>query len=186
MSLHWKSLDTAGKISAIAGIYEPGMSASHIAANFNGATRNAVIGLYHRHADKLDQWPLRDHGGYSADRPRKAREAKSPTIRRSGITGLFMGVATPKATETGDTAPKPLPTPRTVPHEAKLCGKPMMMLKAMECRWAVNNAEPGETHLFCGLPAEGSYCAHHKSRSFMPPRAIRTPDNPATQAGDKP
>ncbi len=175
MSIHWKSLNTAGKISAIAGVYEPGMSASYIAANFQGATRNAIIGLYHRHADKLGQWPLLPHGkgSHPTTRREPRPEGKGTSIRRSGLTGLFMGVATSKPKATERTAPKPLPAPRVVSYEAKLCGKPMMMLQAKDCRWAVNDAEPGETHLFCGLPAETAYCSHHTARSFMPPRPSR-------------
>ncbi len=165
MSIHWKDLDAAGKVAAIASIYEPGMSGKKIAEHFEGATRNAVIGFYDRHRDKLTQWPLLAAGGYDTDRPRKARETKSPTIKRSGITKMFMGAKE-------DTAPKPLPAPRVVSYDAHLCGKPMMMLKdkIVECRWPVNEAKVGEGHLFCGLPSEGSFCTHHKMRSLMPPR----------------
>lgn len=39
----------------------------------------------------------------------------------------------------------------------------MMELKPGECKFPVNDAEPGEMHLFCGLPAnpDKPYCATH-------------------------
>lgn len=166
--IHWRALDTAGKISAIAGVYEPGMSASHIAANFEGATRNAIIGLYHRHREKLTQWPLLPHGQGSnpTERPRKARaQSKAPAIRRSVITGLFM--TPPRAKPAPKPIPAPLPRPVVVRGTLATVGKPMMMLKANECRWAVNDAAKDELHLFCSMPTEASYCHHHAVRAVQ-------------------
>ncbi|TGQ11208.1 hypothetical protein EN858_14900 [Mesorhizobium sp. M4B.F.Ca.ET.215.01.1.1] len=49
-----------------------------------------------------------------------------------------------------------------------VCGKPLMMLNANECRWPVNDAGRDELHLFCGHPTETSYCEHHASRAVQP------------------
>ncbi|WP_421925514.1 GcrA family cell cycle regulator [Neoaquamicrobium sediminum] len=44
---------------------------------------------------------------------------------------------------------------------------PLAELAATQCRFPVNEAEPGDAHLFCGLPqARGCYCAHHAGRAF--------------------
>lgn len=42
---------------------------------------------------------------------------------------------------------------------AKRKGIPLVKLKAKRCRWPVKD----DPYLFCGAPAEGSYCEFHKS-----------------------
>lgn len=61
---------------------------------------------------------------------------------------------------------------------------PLWELGSRDCRWPVNDAAVGETHLFCGHEAVdgSSYCAHHKARSVSDgTRSERT----AIQKGDR-
>lgn len=45
-------------------------------------------------------------------------------------------------------------------------GVSMTDLRAFQCRWPINDAKPGEEHLFCGAKAfTGSYCPHHAEMS---------------------
>lgn len=136
MSMHWQRLDTDGKIDAIRTVWRDGMSASQIAAHFDGATRGAVVGMYDRWREDLKACPLR------------------PGIKRT--------VTRYRARRT---VAKVIAEAPFVATEQHLAGIPMMMLGAQQCRFAVNDAEIGETHLFCGLPSEGSYCGHHAMRA---------------------
>lgn len=141
MSVHWKELDTPSKIEAVKSIFQPGMSGSQIASFFDGATRNAVIGLFHRYPGNFDGVKLRTRTDV-ADRVRVAkRRYKTKTA-------------------------KPLAIPEPAPNETQLCGRPLFDLARNQCRWPVNDAEPGETHLFCGIATEASYCDHHASLSY--------------------
>lgn len=49
---------------------------------------------------------------------------------------------------------------------ARCDGLRLAQLEHDQCRFAVNAAAPGETHLFCGEPVAGrsSWCAHHLER----------------------
>jgi hypothetical protein len=159
MSVHWKSLNTDGKIEAIKAIWEPKMSASDVAERFENVTRNAIIGLFHRHRDKLNPCVLKGRSGTGLDArglPRKpgARKAKQPKRNKFKQTTVVHY--------------KPLYRPAPIrlwDDGVPSVGRPIMDLHGHQCRWPVNNAKPDELHLFCGLPSRGSYCAHHKARS---------------------
>ena len=51
-------------------------------------------------------------------------------------------------------------------------GKTMAMLQPRDCRWAVNDADVGEQHLFCSITSEEGkhYCTHHLSVLYQPRR----------------
>ena len=149
MSIHWRQLSTAEKIEAVKSTWFAGISAREIAAHFNGATRNAVIGLYDRYPDDLASAPL--------NRPKGAgrAEARAKTGRNFIIR---------KPSERKPFSPAPIIEPAGEYH---VCGRPLMMLGARQCKWPVNNAEVGETHLFCCMPANGSYCEAHAARGVV-------------------
>lgn len=147
--MHWQNLDRQGKIDAIRTVWRDGMSAAQIAAHFHGATRNAIVGMYDRWGDRLEGHPLRP----ATVQPNVVRVPRAPRRR-----------AKPRATVPAKifkAKPKP-----AFAEEQQLAGVPMMMLGPRQCKWPVNEAEIGELHLFCGLEADGSFCAHHHSRAF--------------------
>jgi hypothetical protein len=147
MSMHWQQMSTAEKIEAVKTIWQPGMSANQIAANFNGATRNAVIGMYGRYPDLLNDTPLkRPTASVIAMVKAKVRRRIAPSAKRPGahVECLFE-------------------EPQSEWH---VCGKPLVRLGAKQCKWPVNDAAAAEMHLFCSAPAEGSYCAAHAKRSI--------------------
>jgi hypothetical protein len=135
-------MDTAAKIEAVKSVSEPGMSASQIASYFDGATRNAIIGLFHRHALVFE--------GKARLRTRTDTAARIAVAKRGRIKSRKSA---------------PLPSVELHKTETHLCGRPLFDLKAKECRWSVNEAEPSELHLFCGMPTETTYCQHHTSRA---------------------
>ena len=156
MSIHWRQLSTAEKIEAVKTAWEPGVSASQIAANFNGVTRNAVIGLYHRYPDDLAGVPLK--------KPTASVKAMVKAKARKNYTVRVPSTIRPKI-DAPQMEPEPEPLPEIGEVEAHLCGRPLPMLSAHQCRWPVNDAPYGEMHLFCGVPADGSYCEAHGSRA---------------------
>ena len=149
----WKHMGTLGRIEAIRAVWVDGCSASQIAATFKGVSRNAVIGVYHRFGkEHLADMPLRGRSPIN--------KAASDKRKRAGLRWA------PPRDSAPAVSPVPRPEPRFEPNEYHLAGKPLMMLKAKECRFSVNNAEGDELHLFCGRPAERSYCAHHQGRAY--------------------
>lgn len=147
MSPRWKDLSAPQKIAAVRMKWEPGISASGIASFFDGASRSAVIGFYHRHAKNLTDTPLRSTARGEALVARKQHAPKARICIRKER--------------------RPLPPPPIIPLEQHLCGKPMVMLKTGQCKWAVNDATPHELHLFCGIEADGPYCAVHAARGVQ-------------------
>lgn len=151
--IHWKELTREGRIEAIRSVWFPGCSTAQIAANFADTTRNAIIGVYNRYGKEfLSDKPLRSHAAADADKKHKNRRAR-------------------KAMRFLPVPPKPLPPLVEIAFEHRLCGKPLLKLGANECKWSVNDASGEDLHIFCGMPADGSYCHHHRTRAHQP----RTP-----------
>lgn len=142
MSIHWRDLNTsAKKIRAVKTVWREGASMSEIAAHFNGASRGCISGLYHRHRAELVEVPLRPRAA-AIERVERAK-------RRIRSTGHGT-----------------LPRAPVLPDEQHGAGRTLMMLARHQCKWPVNEAEPGGIHLFCGLPADGPWCEHHAFRSI--------------------
>jgi len=140
MTIHWRKLKTDQRVEAIRSVYVPDISSRKI-ANALGITKGAVCGMYFRHPDKLADCPLPDHGRRTISRegsPKPRPEKSAPRI----------------------------PAPAVVPDIMFTAGRPLMAMESGQCRWPVNDAEPGEMHLFCGLPTEATYCGHHTSRAY--------------------
>lgn len=151
--IHWKELDSQGRIDAIRAVWFPGCSTREIAASLVGTTRNAVIGMYHRFPNSLTDKPLVKRGIIDEVAAKSRKDRK----RRAPVTFLF-----------ADKTSKPLPPLVEIAFEHRLCGKPLMMLQSSECRFPVNEASGEDLHLFCALPADGSYCGHHRQRAHQP------------------
>jgi len=148
--IHWREIGTLAKIEAIREVWFPGCSTAQIAAHFNDVSRNAIIGIYTRYGPT-----------HLADKPLRARSPinKAGAEKRKRL--VFRGPTKFKGS-------KPLPEVVERVVEYRLCGKPLMMLEARECRFPVNEAEGEALHLFCGRPTERSFCDHHHGRVFQP------------------
>lgn len=149
MSIHWRDLSAEGRIEAIKTVYEPGMSASEIAARIGGITRNAIIGMYGRHRHLKTECSLRPFRTCTRSRKGEAKPRRKPV----NLDALVRFV-------------KPEPVERIDIPEAHLCGQPLVRVHKGQCWWPVNEAERNELHLFCGQPTEATYCAHHVSRAY--------------------
>lgn len=119
-----------------------GLSASQIGSKFD-VSRNCIIGLVGRNQDMIDVGFARRPGEQGIRKLRvKSLERKTPT-KKSNVFSFSFG------------------------EVSQNIGKPLTMLTAFQCHWAVNEADMGQTHLFCGhatRPGE-KYCERHAQRS---------------------
>lgn len=155
-----------------------GLSASQIAAELGGVTRNAVIGKVHRLG--LSGRAKSAPSGVSRLRAKPAQTVRRPQasapretsygVHGGGGGGVHGNVALASAAP----APRPTPAPRVVPiglvETALVCERVTIMeLRENMCRWPLG--DPSQTDFrFCGgrcSPGD-PYCTHHASIAYQP------------------
>lgn len=95
-------------------------------------------------------------------RRRKTLEGNRPNVIK-GVQGAQKGSV---RVEQPETVLQRLKDAETANPDARRV--PIDQLEAGQCRWAVNDAKPGEQHLFCGAKARAgsSYCKAHHAVSY--------------------
>jgi GcrA cell cycle regulator len=156
------------RVETLKRLWADGLSASQIAAELGGITRNAVIGKVHR----LGLAARAKSPTSTTPRPRKAR-ANSQMIRvnRPAVRG---NTALAAAFEY-DTEIEPEQTDNVVPMGQR---RNLLELTEDTCRWPIG--DPGNPDFFfCGGQAVTAlpYCAHHCRVAYQPanPRRDRKP-----------
>ena len=153
---------TEERVELLKKLWADGLSASQIAAQLGGVTRNAVIGKVHRLS-----LSGRAKQASGAPRPRKVRAASPhrPTTRHyiSGNTALKTHA---------HPAPRRLPPP--VPIEDIVVpislNVSLMALNDQMCKWP--SGDPGaEDFHFCGHKVWNGlpYCQYHSRVAYQPP-----------------
>ena len=146
---------TDERVALLTKLWADGLSASQIAAELGGITRNAVIGKVHR----LGLSGRAKSPSSSAPRPRKARSS-----------GHMMRV--PRASMRGNTAlaydydMEPEPELIEIPLEQR---KTLLQLTEKTCHWPVG--DPGSTEFyFCGGESANDqpYCSFHARVAYQP------------------
>jgi GcrA cell cycle regulator len=144
---------TDERVALLTKLWADGLSASQIAAELGGVTRNAVIGKVHR----LGLSGRAKSPSSSSPRPRKARSSQMLRVSRPSIRGnnaLAYDYAEPE------------PELIEIPIEQR---KTLLQLSDATCRWPVG--DPGSTDFFfCGGNSnEGSpYCSYHSRVAYQP------------------
>jgi GcrA cell cycle regulator len=147
---------TDDRVELLKKLWSDGLSASQIAAELGGITRNAVIGKVHR----LGLSGRAKSPASAAPRTRKARSA-----------GNMMRVARPIIR--GNTAlvyefePEHEPELLEIPAGQR---KTILQLNEQTCRWPVG--DPGSPDFFfCGGESahELPYCTYHSRIAYQPP-----------------
>src|SRR5437867_6659038 len=150
---------TDERVEALKKLWTDGLSASQIAAELGGITRNAVIGKVHR----LGLSGRAKSPSSGAPRPRKAR-AHSHMLRvsRPAMRG---NTALAQAYEY-DTDPEPELLDNVIPIGQR---RTLLELTEDTCRWPIG--DPGSADFFfcggqtvTGLP----YCGHHGRIAYQP------------------
>jgi GcrA cell cycle regulator len=145
---------TEERVELLKKLWADGLSASQIAAELGGITRNAVIGKVHR----LGLSGRAKSPSSSSPRPRKPRSSGMMRVSRSAIRG--------NTALAYDYAIEPEPELIEIPMEQR---KNLLQLTEATCHWPVG--DPGSPDFFfCGGDAnEGSpYCNYHSRVAYQP------------------
>jgi GcrA cell cycle regulator len=141
-----------------------GLSASQIAKQLGGVTRNAVIGKIHRLG-------LSGRGAPSA--PSRAARAAAPHAWRTARAAL----AAPVRAKGPAPAPRAAPTPAA---EGPGLIDNLVHLGVHACKWPIGDPKSPDFS-FCGRRADGRYCATHAQLGVRPGTAWRADRDPVVK-----
>ena len=150
---------TDERVETLKKLWAEGHSASQIAAELGGVTRNAVIGKVHR----LGLAGRAKSPSSAAPRPRKPRVASH--MMRAPRTSMRGNTALAHAYDL-DIEPEPELIDNVIPLGQR---RSLLELTEETCRWPIG--DPGTPDFFfCGGPAITSlpYCAYHSRVAYQP------------------
>jgi GcrA cell cycle regulator len=181
---------TDDRVETLKRMWAEGQSASQIARELGGVTRNAVIGKVHR-LGLSNRAPGAERGEEGADPaleadlpepalaeaetaeppdepPAPPPEAPAPALRRI----LPAGQPLPPQPSANEISPEALASVREVEKRARRLT--LMELTERTCKWPVGDPAT-EDFWFCGLPVQHGkpYCEAHVGVAFQPMSARR-------------
>ena len=145
---------TDERVELLRRLWLEGHSASQIAKQLGGVTRNAVIGKVHRlglSGRATPSQPARPI--FKAPRPPRPATAQTPTIRRAA-----------------ESRPVPSPPcPAAIVHVEQRGTATVLTLGAHMCKWPIGDPSSAEFS-FCGRRAgpDGPYCPDHARLAYQP------------------
>ena len=145
---------TDERVELLKKLWADGLSASQIAAELGGITRNAVIGKVHR----LGLSGRAKSPSSATPRPRKPRASGMLRVSRPAVRG--------NTALAYDYDVEPEPELVEIPIEQR---KTLLQLNEHTCRWPIG--DPGSTEFFfCGgdTANELPYCAYHSRVAYQP------------------
>jgi GcrA cell cycle regulator len=156
---------TDERVEQLKKLWSDGLSASQIAAELGGITRNAVIGKVHR----LGLSGRTKAPSSSAPRQRKPRATHMLRVARPAVRGntaLAQAFAYDYEMEA-----EPTQVENVVPIGQR---RTLLELNEQTCKWPIGDPATSEFY-FCGGPSVGSlpYCAYHSRIAYQPPAARR-------------
>ncbi len=155
---------TDDRVARLSKLWADGLSASQIAADLGGVTRNAVIGKVHRLGLSGRVKPAGKSGGAarrkptSTRKPGGARTTTRPNPRDSGTAGT--------KTQRHDDVLLKEPVSLEAPTSRKIT---LMQLTETTCKWPTGDPTmPGFS--FCGHNSQDDkpYCEFHSKLAFQP------------------
>lgn len=160
---------TDERVEQLKKLWSDGLSASQIAKQMGGVTRNAVIGKVHRLGLSGRATPTRPRTpGAKLARPRPS----APSTPRFNDT----------SSNTSATAKTPVTLPRIKPAELKIevdvpkdGPKTVLALSSRMCKWPIGDPNQSEFR-FCGRKTDGCgpYCEAHANVAYQPSARRRT------------
>lgn len=153
---------TDERVETLKKLWQDGLSASQIAKQLGGVTRNAVIGKVHRLGLSGRAAPSKPaRPVFKAPRP--ARPAAQPAApRRIAEPAVAQAAAAP--------APTPVPSPVRYVEEAPGSAT-VLTLGAHMCKWPIGDPS-SDGFTFCGRrQSEGPYCTEHARVAYQPAQA---------------
>ncbi len=162
---------TDDRVELLKKLWAEGLSASQIANQLGGVTRNAVIGKVHR---------LGLSGRTTTSRSKTARPRRRTSSGSSGRSSRPVlrthGNVALKAYYTPDAEEELKPTPVLVEELVIPMSERASILTLREdtCRWPIGDPGDEEFH-FCGRHSEKGvpYCPHHCHIAYQPAQARR-------------
>ncbi|MGF7157091.1 GcrA family cell cycle regulator [Bartonella heixiaziensis] len=164
---------TCERVELLKKLWSEGLSASQIAAQLGGVSRNAVIGKVHRL--KLPGRGKTTQGASRAQKTLVGASSSTPRIRRTtstvlptnvascsvGAAALKIDIVAEDVTEVDVSAKS-----NVVPISRQLN---LLQLSENTCRWPVGDPLSSDFH-FCGADSgeNGPYCAFHAKIAFQP------------------
>ena len=185
MQMSW----TDDRVEILKKLWVEGQSASQIAKELGGVTRNAVIGKVHRlglsNRATSSSSPKSDAKSKTSvksmsDTKRvsnktsasKVTSANSPSEPRSNVTSLRRqiipaGQPLPPQPSANEISPEALARVSEIEKKAKKIS--LLELTERTCKWPVGDPAT-EEFWFCGLPSQAGkpYCAAHVGVAFQP------------------
>lgn len=155
---------TDERVERLKALWESGLSASQIAAELGGITRNSVIGKVHRLG-----LSKRSSGKTVASTKRSSHTTTGPRPKikraRVGFGSISPFVARADA-QVNDSEVDPELTDNVVPLHQRLS---LFELTDVTCKWPIGDPQKAGFH-FCGGPALSAdpYCAHHCRIAYQP------------------
>ncbi|MCO6389057.1 GcrA family cell cycle regulator [Aliihoeflea sp. 40Bstr573] len=154
---------TDERVELLKKLWSEGLSASQIATQLGGVSRNAVIGKVHR-------LKLSGRGRASSATPRPKKTApsapKAPRPSRPVTTTIGATALQARFDAQPETAPAPRLSSVVVPLSRNL---KLIELSERTCKWP--NGDPlAEEFSFCGNDVGdcGPYCAYHARAAYQP------------------
>jgi GcrA cell cycle regulator len=149
---------TDERVEILKRLWADGLSASQIAAEIGGITRNAVIGKVHRLG-----LSGRAKSPPPTQRTRRPRQPRVTTIRTRGNLALAQLFEA-----------EPDPVVDTSEHDKIIpIGQRCSVLELNEntCRWPIGDPQSFSNFYFCGGPpiAGHPYCGYHSRVAYQPP-----------------
>ncbi len=148
---------TEERVETLKKLWLDGLSASQIAKQLGGVTRNAVIGKVHRlglSGRAAPSQPARQV--FKAARPARPVAASQPAARRPAVAA-----ASPETTQ--------VPAPRPVTYVEAPGTATVLTLGAHMCKWPIGDPSTDD-FTFCGRRSggDGPYCNDHARVAYQP------------------
>lgn len=150
------------RITTLRTLWLDGLSASQIAKQLGGVTRNAVIGKVHRLG-------LSGRGAPSAP----GRAPRLSAARPSRVRRVSPPLLAPPPRPPRPLAPSPAP-------EGPGLVADLAHLGVHACKWPIGDPKSPDFS-FCGRRAEGRYCAAHEVQGVRPGTAWRADRDPVVK-----
>lgn len=149
---------TDERVERLKKLWADGLSASQIAGELGGVTRNAVIGKVHR----LNLSGRAKPAGSSVPRAHRPRVASAPRSRALMVGNTALRI---------QAHPQPRPVYRPIEEIVVPIALRTSILNLTDqtCKWPIGDPQEAEFH-FCGhKPREASpYCEYHSRLAYQP------------------